>query len=67
MQVRKITTENPAYCGPETSLKGAASMMADRDCGEIPVVNDHGHPIGVVTDRDISYRGDALGRRLIIA
>jgi CBS domain-containing protein len=62
MQVRKITTENPACCGPETSLKGTASMMADWDCGEIPGVDDDGHPIGVVTDRDMSCRGVAPGK-----
>ena len=62
MQVRDIMTENPACCAPETSLEDVARMMADQDCGEIPVLDERGRPLGVVTDRDITCRAVAQGR-----
>jgi CBS domain-containing protein len=37
-------------------------MMVDCDCGEIPVVDDAGRPVGVITDRDITCRAVAQGR-----
>lgn len=61
MQVRDIMTENPACCSPEASLQDAAKLMADCDCGEIPVTDDQNHPVGVVTDRDICCRAVAQG------
>ena len=62
MQVRDIMTENPACCAPETSLEDVARIMADQDCGEIPVLDERGRPIGVVTDRDITCRAVARGK-----
>lgn len=62
MQVREIMTAGPACCGPEASLKDAATLMAENDCGGLPVVDERGRPIGVVTDRDIACRGVAKGR-----
>jgi CBS domain-containing protein len=61
MKVREIMTENPACCSPDSSLQDAAKLMRDCDCGEIPVVDDQKHPVGVVTDRDICCRGVAMG------
>lgn len=62
MQVREITTENPACCSPQTSLQDVAKMMADNDCGEIPVLDEQRRPTGVVTDRDITCRAVAQGK-----
>lgn len=61
MQVREIMTANPACCTPETSMQDAARMMADTDCGEIPVLDEQRQPIGVITDRDIACRAVAQG------
>ncbi|HEU0029209.1 MAG TPA: CBS domain-containing protein [Kofleriaceae bacterium] len=45
----------PAYtCHANESLMQAAKLMWDHDCGAIPVVNDKGKLVGMVTDRDIS-------------
>jgi CBS domain-containing protein len=62
MQVQEVMTTSPACCGVDTPLKEAAKLMADHDCGEIPVVDDQGRPVGVVTDRDIACRGMAQGK-----
>jgi CBS domain-containing protein len=62
MQVREIMTKNPECCGENSSALEVARMMADCDCGEIPVVDDHGRPVGVVTDRDIALRVVAAGK-----
>ena len=63
MKVREIMTADPAICTPDTKLNEVAKMMADRDCGEIPVVDDRStmRPVGVVTDRDITLRAVARG------
>ena len=56
MKVREIMTEDPAGCAPETNIRDVAKMMAENDCGEIPVQDERSRPIGVVTDRDIACR-----------
>jgi CBS domain-containing protein len=62
MQVQEIMTTNPACCGADTPMQDVAKLMADRDCGEIPIIDQGGHPVGVVTDRDIACRGTAEGK-----
>ena len=62
MRVKDIMSTTVACCSPETTLPEVARMMVDNDCGEIPVVNASGAPIGVVTDRDITCRTVAEGK-----
>lgn len=62
MQVKEIMTNEPACCSPDTPLPDVARMMVERDCGEIPVVDEQRKPIGVVTDRDITIRTVAQDR-----
>lgn len=62
MQVQDIMTRDPACCSPETSLREVAKLMKQHDCGEIPVLDERGAPIGVVTDRDIVCRIVAEGK-----
>lgn len=56
-------TSNVATCTPEATIREAAQMMIDYDCGEIPVVESSSSQrvIGVVTDRDITVRAVAKG------
>jgi CBS domain-containing protein len=58
-----MMTTDPACCTTDTSLPEVARMMVDRDCGEIPVIDNNSSkvPIGVVTDRDIVCRTVANG------
>ena len=53
MQVRELMTAPPATCTPSTSLAVASSRMAEANCGILPVVDDKGLLVGVITDRDI--------------
>src|SRR5207244_4229000 len=63
MQAKDMMTTDPACCTADTSLPEVARMMVERDCGEIPVVENTSSklPIGVVTDRDIVCRIVANG------
>jgi len=56
MQVKEIMTEDPTCCSASTPLIEVAQLMVRDDCGCIPVVDDNGRPLGVVTDRDITCR-----------
>ncbi len=63
MQVKDMMTKDPMCCTSDTPLPEVARMMVDKDCGEIPVVDNHSNkqPVGVVTDRDIVCRTIAKG------
>ncbi|MBW3661104.1 MAG: CBS domain-containing protein [Gemmatimonadetes bacterium] len=56
MRVRDLMTENPATCTPDTEIPEVARLMAEHDCGVVPVVRDGNRVAGVVTDRDITIR-----------
>src|SRR5439155_20461807 len=62
MKVREIMTPEPATCTPQTSLQDVAKLMVEHDCGAIPVVDQQGKPIGIVTDRDIVCRTVAAAK-----
>jgi CBS-domain-containing membrane protein len=36
--------------------------MRDHDCGCVPIVDDGGKVVGIVTDRDLAIRGVAAGK-----
>lgn len=59
--VSTVMTPNPATCKVNTSVREIARMMLENDCGQIPVIDDQGRPLGVVTDRDIAVRVIANG------
>ena len=62
MQVREIMSMDPKCCSPTTSLIEVAKLMVEEDCGEIPVCDEGGKPVGVLTDRDIVCRLIAKGK-----
>ena len=62
MNVSEIMTADFASCAPATTLQDVAVMMVEQDCGEIPVCDERGRPVGVITDRDIVCRLVAKGR-----
>lgn len=64
MHAKDIMTESPTCATPEMDLVTVAKMLAQHDCGAVPIVDDatHRRPLGVITDRDIVCRTLALGR-----
>ena len=61
MKLSEVMTSRPACCTPDTPLQEVAHLMVAHDCGEIPVCDAKGQPVGVVTDRDITVRTVAQG------
>src|SRR5206468_12990165 len=59
---RDVMTPDPACCSPHTTLDEVAKMMAQNDCGVIPVIDTGDQIVGVVTDRDIVCRVEAEGK-----
>ena len=59
MMSRKIET-----CRPFDSMEVAAAKMWERDIGCLPVLDDEGRVIGMVTDRDACMAAFTQGRRL---
>jgi CBS domain-containing protein len=64
MQVMDLATRNVVSCRADDPLSRAAQLMWDHDIGCVPVVDDRGGVIGMVTDRDIAMAALTQGRAL---
>jgi CBS domain-containing protein len=64
MKVQEIMTRDPACCTANDTVQHAAKLMAEHDCGCIPVVDDLQSKkiVGTITDRDIACRCVAVGK-----
>ena len=64
MKISQIMRTDVEVCAIDDNLASAASRMWDCDLGCLPVVDDAGQVVGMVTDRDICMaaltRGQAL-------
>lgn len=56
-------TSNLVVCQQDTTLKDVASLMAQYDCGAVPVIESEKSRkiVGIITDRDIVCRALAKG------
>jgi CBS domain-containing protein len=64
MLVHEVMT-TPAVCvGPDTSLKHAIEMLDEHRITAMPVVNDDGHLVGVVSEADVLRDVVPTDRRL---
>jgi CBS domain-containing protein len=50
--VHSVMTRAPATVAPATPLEVAAKLMVDRKIGALPVIDGHGHPVGILTESD---------------
>jgi CBS domain-containing protein len=64
MRVQDLMTMSPACVTADEPVRRVAQLMAEHDCGCIPVVDasDNRRVVGVITDRDIAVRGVAQGK-----
>jgi CBS domain-containing protein len=61
MKIKDIMTLNVECVWPDDTLQEAALKMKEMEIGPLPVC-DRDHIVGILTDRDITVRGVALGR-----
>ena len=53
MQVEQIMTKDVCSCGPGMNAATAAELMWKNNIGSLPIVEDGGRVVGIVTDRDL--------------
>ena len=61
MRVADAMSRDVHLANPDQSLMEAAKMMADCDCGALPV-GENDRLVGMITDRDIVVRALARGK-----
>lgn len=56
MQAAELMSTNLVVMPPETPITAVAELLATRGISAVPVVDEHGKPIGVVTEGDLIRR-----------
>src|SRR5947208_2229880 len=64
MLVAEAMTSHPVTLPPSAPAKKAAAAMRDNGIGDVLVVKRGGELCGIVTDRDLTMRVVAEGRRM---
>jgi CBS domain-containing protein len=62
MKVSEAMTGQVSTAAPTDSVRKVAQVMAHVETGAVPIVDDAGKVVGLVTDRDIVLRVVAEGR-----
>src|SRR5579885_1476693 len=60
MYLKDIFTRNVVTAGPDATLSTVAHKMEDHHVGTVVIV-EQGHPVGIVTDRDLALALGAHG------
>src|SRR5437868_6988241 len=55
MNVQDLMTREVKTCAPYDTLEYVAKLMWENDCGAVPVVDEFGRLVGMITDRDIYF------------
>lgn len=63
MRAKDIMTVNVLTVSPETSVKRTAQIMLDRGISGLPVVNDEGELVGMITEGDLMRRFELRARQ----
>jgi CBS domain-containing protein len=54
-KVRDLMTTNPQTIGPDVPVRTAVTLMRDKRIRHLPVVDDVGRLVGMLTDRDLRH------------
>jgi CBS-domain-containing membrane protein len=63
-RVADVMSTKVASCHVDESMNDAAQIMWEQDCGSVPIVDDHSHVIGIITDRDVCMATYTQGKCL---
>jgi CBS domain-containing protein len=64
MKIQDFMTQGVHTVQPQDSLEAAARKMWEHDCGALPVVDENGRVIAMLTDRDVCMASYTQGKRL---
>lgn len=67
MRVKELMTTSVTCVKPDTSIEQVAKQMKQKNVGSIPVCDDRGQVLGIITDRDIVVRSVSNDNRPKIA
>jgi CBS domain-containing protein len=59
LSVAELMTANPHTLGPDDSLSQARAMMAEQHIRHIPIIDEQGTLVGVVSQRDVLAAADS--------
>lgn len=62
LHIQEIMSRPAITCRSTDTLHTAAQLMWDHDCGTVPVTDEAGRLVGIVTDRDICMSTYTRGR-----
>jgi len=57
-QVRDAMSANPKTCGPDDNVKDVMRVMSDAQVRRIPIVDDGGTVVGIVSQADVVRQTD---------
>jgi CBS domain-containing protein len=64
MKVVEVMSKDTLTCSPSDTLDRAAQLMWEHDCGAVPITDDRGRTVAIVTDRDICIAAYTQGKAL---
>src|SRR5215813_3213319 len=64
MKVQEIMTHDVVACRSSDTMDRAVQLMLGKDCGCVPVVDEHKRVVGMITDRDICLAAHNSGKAL---
>ncbi len=53
LQIKEIMSRNPVTVSPEDTVERAAQVMLEKTISGLPVVDDRGHLVGIITQSDV--------------
>jgi CBS domain-containing protein len=62
MKIGDIMTTEVHCCRAGETLAEAARIMWEHDCGSVPIIDENGSPVAILTDRDIAMAVYLNGR-----